>query len=257
MLILISPAKKLLSITKPFTGETTQPQFLSQTAKLVEIMKAKTVADIGRLMDLSDNLAHLNYDRYQQFKLDNVPENLSYPALLLFQGDVYQGLQAKSLKQEDFDYAQKHLAILSGLYGLLKPMDRIQPYRLEMGTHLANPSGTNLYDFWGQILTQHINEELASHKNPFLVNLASTEYFKAVQEKKLAHSVITINFYEHKNNQVKMIGVYAKKARGVMARYLIQNRIDTVEQIKKFTELGYQFNEQTSSGKHLDFVRTH
>lgn len=257
MLILISPAKKLLSITKPYNDDTSQPQFLSDTKKLVEIMKSKTVADIGRMMDLSDNLAHLNYDRYQQFQFENIPLNLSYPAVFLFQGDVYQGLQAKSLTQEDLHFAQKHLAILSGLYGLLRPLDSIQSYRLEMGIPLANPRGTNLYEFWGQLLTQHINEQLASYKNPFLVNLASTEYFKVIQEKQLKHPIITINFYEQKNNQVKMIGVYAKKARGVMARYLIQNRIYSIEQIKSFNELGYQFNEHTSTAQHLDFIRVH
>jgi cytoplasmic iron level regulating protein YaaA (DUF328/UPF0246 family) len=257
MLILLSPAKKLLSITKPFSGETTKPQFLNHTADLVEIMKSKSVADISRLMDLSENLAHLNYDRYQKFQFDNIPENLSYPALFLFQGDVYQGLQAKSLSQEEIDFAQNHLVILSGLYGLLKPMDTIQPYRLEMGVPLANPRGSNLYHFWGELLTQHINNELTTHKNSFLVNLASTEYFKVIQEKKLEYPLVTINFYEQKNNQVKMIGVYAKKARGVMARYLIQNNIDTVERIKNFTELGYHFNEQSSSQKHIDFIRVH
>lgn len=257
MLTLISPAKKLLSITKPFSGETTEPRFLKHTVELIEIMKDKSVADIARLMDLSENLAHLNYERYQQFQLNNVLENHSYPALFLFQGEVYQGLQAQSLSHQEIDFAQNHLAILSGLYGLLKPLDRIQPYRLEMGTQLANPYGVNLYDFWGQQLSPYINDVLSNHKNPFLINLASTEYFKSIQEKKIQYPIITINFYEQKNNQIKMIGVYAKKARGVMARYLLQHRIDTVDEIKAFTELGYRFNEQSSSVQHLDFIRAH
>lgn len=257
MLALISPAKKLLSFSQPYPEATTEPQFMPNTAELIRIMKVKTAAEIGRLMELSAPLAQLNYDRYQQFKINNVSINHAYPALFLFQGDVYQGMDAKSLTQEELVFAQQHVAILSGLYGLLRPLDSIQAYRLEMGVRLANPKGANLYDFWQQCLTQHINRELASHSNPWLINLASSEYFKVIDEKKLEHPLLTINFYENKNKQIKMIGVYAKKARGVMARYLIQNRIDTVEQIKEFSELGYYFNESSSSPQHLDFIRSH
>jgi uncharacterized protein len=255
MLILISPAKKLLSLSSIFLGASSQPHFSSHTKKLVEVMKSKSATDIARLMHLSSDLAHLNYDRYQHFFLNEVPANATYPALFLFQGDVYKGMQANSWSQEDINYSQQHLAILSGLYGLLKPMDNIQPYRLEMGVRLENPQGATLYHFWNELITEYINELLSLHQSPFLLNLASTEYFKVVDQKKLKHPVVTINFYEKKNNEVKMIGVYAKKARGVMTKYLIQNRIDTIEKIKNFNELGYYFNSKTSSMYHLDFIR--
>lgn len=255
MLILISPAKKLLSPSNPFSEATSQPQFSLDTKKLIKIMKSKSVTDIAHLMHLSADLARLNYDRYQHFFMDEVPSNVSYPALFLFQGDVYQGLQAKSWTQEDINYSQEHLAILSGLYGLLKPLDAIQPYRLEMGVRLENPKGTTLYDFWSKVITEYLNDQLESHKNSFLLNLASTEYFKSVDQKKLKHPVVTVNFYEQKQSEMKMIGIYAKKARGVMAKYLIQNRIDNLDQIKNFNELGYCFNESTSSPQHLDFIR--
>lgn len=257
MLTLISPAKKLLSISKPYSGAVTQPYFTAQTKDLVHIMKTKSMADLARLMDLSADLAKLNYDRYQSYSLNQAPVNTSYPALLLFQGDVYQGLQAKSWSQEDIDYAQSHLGILSGLYGLLKPKDLIQPYRLEMGVRLENPKGHTLYDFWKDKITSYLNEQLFSHKNPLLINLASKEYFKAVDEKKLNHPVLTVNFYEQKNNEVKMIGIYAKKARGMMAKYLIQNRVDQVEQMKQFNESSYCFNESLSTPQQLAFVRVH
>jgi uncharacterized protein len=256
MLILISPAKKLLSPSNPFFETTSQPQFSLYTNQLIKIMKSKSVADLARLMHLSADLAHLNYERYQHFFLNEVPPNASYPALFLFQGDVYQGLQAKNWTQEDINYSQEHLAILSGLYGLLKPLDTIQSYRLEMGIRLENPKGATLYDFWSEIITGYLNEQLSLHKNPFLINLASTEYFKSVDQKKLKHPVVTINFYEQKNNEIKMVGIYAKKARGVMTKYLIQNRIDNLEQIKSFNELDYRFNESSSSSHHLDFIRT-
>lgn len=257
MLSLISPAKKLLSNTKPFSGLMSEPVFHTETETLIKIMQKKSLSDIARLMDLSHDLAQLNYNRYQQFHLQPAPATVTYPALLLFQGDVYQGLQAKTWSEHDITYAQNHLAILSGLYGVLKPLDGIQPYRLEMGVRLDNPKGANLYAFWSEAITHYLNEQLATHKTPILINLASTEYFKVVQESKIKHPIVTINFYEQKNNEVKMIGIYAKKARGLMAKYLIQNRVDSVEQIKEFNELGYYFTKDTSSDHHLDFIRIH
>jgi hypothetical protein len=257
MLTLISPAKKLAPLSQPFSGLTTQTQFSAQTKILIEIMKSKSVDDLAYLMSLSSDLARLNYERYQDFYLDQIPIHASHPALFLFQGDVYQGLQAVSWSQDDIEFAQTHLGILSGLYGLLKPLDSIQPYRLEMGTRLVNPEGVSLYSFWGAAVTQHLNMQLAVHKTPLLINLASTEYFKVVQEKKLNYPVVTINFYEQKNNQLKMVGIYAKKARGAMAKYIVQGRIDNLEQIKEFNESGYIFNPNSSSLKHLDFIRIH
>lgn len=257
MLILISPAKKLLSLTKPYSGTTTQPRFLSNTHILLELMKLKSKEEIASLMSLSQDLAKLNYDRYQHFFSKQVPLDATYPALFLFQGDVYQGLQVNQWSQEDVQYAQSHIAILSGLYGLLRPLDAIQPYRLEMGTRLENPKGKNLYNFWSEVLTDSVNEQLSSHECPYLINLASTEYFKVINSKKLKHPLITINFYEQKNNEVKMVGILSKKARGLMTRFIIQNRISTLAHIKEFAEQGYHFNNESSSATHLDFIRIH
>ena len=257
MLSLISPAKKLLTNLKPFSGSVTEPVFLKEAETLIKLMQTKSLAEIAGLMDLSSELTQLNFDRYQNFYFQNAPLDVSYPALLLFQGDVYQGLQAKTWSQEHIDFSTSHLAILSGLYGLLRPLDSIQAYRLEMGVKLRNPQGNNLYDFWSERITHNLNKELALHKNPILINLASTEYFKVIQQKILRHPIVTINFYEQKNNEVKMIGIYAKKARGLMARYIVQQRIDDLEQLKNFNEQGYRFNELSSSEVHLDFVRGH
>ncbi|WP_454780936.1 peroxide stress protein YaaA [Legionella sp. WA2022007384] len=254
MLILLSPAKKLLNSFKPYSGTTSNPLFVDKTNTLVELMKSKSVADIAALMDLSKDLAELNYKRYQDFSVNKVSTH-AYPALLLFQGDVYQGLKAASWEQKTIDYSQNHLRILSGLYGLLKPLDNIQPYRLEMGIHLQNPAGKNLYEFWQQTITHEINQELAAQKNPVLINLASNEYFKVVDVQRLNYPLITINFYEKKNDQLKMIGIHAKKARGTMAKFLMQNQFDDLEQLKHFNELGYKFHQLTSTDSHLDFVR--
>ncbi|HEN5547722.1 TPA: YaaA family protein, partial [Legionella pneumophila] len=184
MLTLLSPAKKLLSISKHYSKKTSNPLLLDKALQLVKIMKLKSVEQIADLMDLSRQLAELNYERYQNFDLKNNPMNHSYPALFLFQGDVYQGLNANSWKDEEIEYAQSHLGILSGLYGFLRPLDRIQPYRLEMGVNLENPAGKNLYAFWSKIVTNILNQILAEQSNPVLINLASTEYFKVVDEKK-------------------------------------------------------------------------
>ncbi|WP_298626934.1 peroxide stress protein YaaA [uncultured Legionella sp.] len=253
MFTLLSPAKKLLSISTPYANEVTEPLFLEKSNVLAKLMKSKSVGEIAQLMDLSQELAVLNYDRYQKFDI----KSPSYPALLLFQGDVYQGLSANSWSQDDIEFSQSHLRILSGLYGLLRPLDLIQPYRLEMGVHLANPKGNTLYDYWRDPVTKALNEQLASDPNPVLINLASNEYFKAVDAKKINHPIVTINFYEQKNNQLKMIGIYAKKARGLMAKYIIQNRIDSLEQIKEFSESGYLYNEHSSKEHYLDFIRIH
>lgn len=179
----------------------------------------------------------------------------AYPALFLFQGDVYQGLDAKNWDQKTLHYAQDHLRILSGLYGLLKPLDAIQPYRLEMGTRLENPAGKTLYDFWKHAVTHALNQQLAEQKNPVLINLASIEYVKVVDEKTLDYPIITINFYEKKNDRLKMIGIHAKKARGAMARFLMQHQSENLSCLKEFKELGYKFHAPTSSERHFDFVR--
>lgn len=255
MLILLSPAKKLLNDYQPYSGKTSNPMFTDKINTLVQLMKTKSVEDIAALMDLSKDLAELNYNRYQTFCLDDPALSHAYPALFLFQGDVYQGLKAASWEQNTVEYSQNHLRILSGLYGLLKPLDNIQPYRLEMGVRLQNPAGKNLYDFWQETVTHALNQQLAAQKNPILINLASSEYFKAVDEKALNYPIVTINFYEKKNEQLKMIGIHAKKARGTMTQFLMQNQFDDLEHVKQFNELGYTFHESTSTDSHLDFVR--
>lgn len=254
MLTLLSPAKKLLAFSEPFENNTTDPIFLHETDQLVHIMKMKSVEEIASLMDLSNDLAKLNYDRYQKFKSHNTGFESTYPAIYLFQGDVYQGLQASSWNDKDLAYAQNHLGILSGLYGFLRPMDRIQPYRLEMGIPLINPKGKNLYAFWKEQILKTLNHLLEKQERPGLINLASTEYFKVIDSKKLKFPIITVNFYEKKGSEVKMISFLAKKARGMMARYLMQNQIDDVESIKNFDESGYSFNPEMSTSNTLCFV---
>lgn len=250
MLTLLSPAKKLLKTYKPYTNATSEPEFLPKTAELLTLMKSKTVEDIAELMDLSEDLAQLNFNRFQDF-----PTQAAYPALLLFQGDVYQSLDAKAWDQSSVDYAQSHLRILSGLYGMLKPLDLIQPYRLEMGVRLANSAGPSLYDFWRTTVTNLLNKQLKEQANPVLLNLASTEYFKAIDLKKIHYPVVTANFYEKKDNQLKMIGIYAKKARGALAQFIMCNQLDNIEAIKQFTGMGYQYNSVTSTAAQFDFVR--
>jgi cytoplasmic iron level regulating protein YaaA (DUF328/UPF0246 family) len=257
MFVLISPAKKLLAFSKPYLGETTQPLFSEYTKVLAQIMKQKSVQDLAQMMDLSQPLAVLNYQRYQEFSFDQNNHAASYPALLLFQGDVYQGLQAKGWSQEEVKYAQSHLGILSGLYGLLRPLDSIQAYRLEMGVRLANPEGNTLYDFWRAQVTDYLNDLLQKENDQVLINLASTEYFKVIDVKRLHVPLVTIQFYEHKNGETKIIGIYAKKARGLMAKFIIQNRVSTLEQLKQFHEQGYRFMAQNSSSQELVFIREH
>ncbi|MBA2709576.1 MAG: peroxide stress protein YaaA [Tatlockia sp.] len=257
MLIILSPAKKLLSFTKPYPGLTTDPLLKDEMTELAKLMKSKSAEQIGKLMNLSKNLACLNYERYQVFNLEKAPLASSYPALELFQGDVYQGLSAKSWTDEDKHYAQKHLCILSGLYGILRPLDRIQPYRLEMGVRLANPKGETLYDYWGQSLTKMLNQQLALNSNPMLINLASREYFKVLDQKNLSFPVLTIHFIEQKNNKAKIIGIHAKKARGLMAKFLIQKRVENLGKIKEFCDLGYRYCEETSSEMLMNFIRVH
>lgn len=257
MITLISPAKKLISISQPFSGETSIPLFVKETAVLAQLMKQKSSAEIGQLMDLSHDLSVLNHERYQRFNTEHSPIDHSYPALYLFQGDVYQGLQAKSWDKKAVAFSQAHLGILSGLYGMLRPLDLIQPYRLEMGIKLANSAGSTLYDYWAELITAVLNQRLSEQKNPMLINLASTEYFKAVRVKQIKYPVVTVNFYEHKNHETKMIGVYAKKARGLMAKYLMTNQIESLDELKQFNDLGYELNKKTSTAEQVDFIRTH
>jgi cytoplasmic iron level regulating protein YaaA (DUF328/UPF0246 family) len=254
MLTLLSPAKKLLTIEKPYQDYFSLPIFHEKTAELVAIMQSKSAQDIANLMHLSPALAELNFHRYQNFLHE---QSSKYPAIFLFQGDVYQGLQAAKWDSNTVDFAQSHLLTLSGLYGLLKPLDLMQPYRLEMGTKLLNPLGKNLYAYWTTAITQILGERLTVMNNPMLINLASMEYFKVVDENALPFPILHIHFREQINNTLKTIGIYAKKARGLMANYLMQNQIDDLESIKGFDVLNYQFCKKQSDKQHLVFIRKH
>lgn len=257
MLILISPAKKLLPIDKPWLEAATTPVFIKKTDELLQRMKTLSPADLAQLMHISDDLATLNYQRYQSFQYsDDVKPSHGYPSVMLFQGDVYQNLKAGQWDKATIQFSETHLAILSGLYGLLGPLDRIQPYRLEMGTKLANSCGKDLYAFWQTSITEEINKRLESHTNPILVNLASTEYFDSVNTDLLKAHLITIHFKEHIKDQLKVIGIHSKKARGAMANYMLQNRIEDAEKIKQFTLLNYRFCNKSSNEHHFNFVRT-
>ncbi len=254
MLALVSPAKKLDYENRSPSADFTQPQFQSQTAELTSILKGYSKSKIQSLMHLSDNLGQLNYDHYQGFKDEFTPNN-SKQAAYAFKGDTYVGLDAETLSEEDMEYAQDHLGILSGLYGLLRPLDLMQPYRLEMGTKLGNARGEDLYDFWGDLITNAVNAAIKDHKDTSVISLASNEYIKAVKPKGLNGDFITCNFKEMKNGAPKTIGLFAKRARGAMARYIIQNRIETPEGLKGFDADGYVFLENLSDDSNLTFLR--
>lgn len=250
MLILISPAKTLDYSTPNFT-ESTQPDFQTDTRALVRIMKKKSAKEIGELMHISENLAELNDERFKNFQNDFTEVN-SKQAILAFKGDVYTKIDVDEYSKEDFEFAQEHLRILSGLYGLLKPLDLIQPYRLEMGIKLENKKGKNLYEFWDKKISKAINA--ASNGNT-IINLASQEYFKAVHLKSLKSRVITIDFKEYKDDSYKIVGFFAKQARGMMSNFAIKNRIIDPEQLKTFSESGYEYSEKLSSDNNWIFVR--
>lgn len=254
MLILISPAKKLDFDTPAKCASYTEPAFQEHSQELVRIAKTLKKSDLARLMKLSDNLAELNYVRYQSFQPKFTPDNAKQAAYA-FRGDTYVGLDADTLSEDDIHYAQDHLRILSGLYGLLRPLDLMQPYRLEMGTKFATEKGEDLYDFWGDTLTHAVNDDTKGHSCPSVINLASNEYIKAIQKKKLSVDFITPHFKEIKDGTPKTIGIFAKRARGMMARYIIQNRVDDVAGLKKFNDGGYQYQEDPSTDNDIVFTR--
>jgi len=253
VLTVISPAKTLDFDTAPSTETCSQPRFLTQSQQLINELKDLSTADIASLMKLSDKLAALNMTRFQTwqkpFDLNNAKQ-----ALLAFKGDVYTGLDADTLDEAGLSFAQQHLRILSGLYGVLKPLDLMQAYRLEMGTKFANKKGKDLYQFWGSLLRESIEGEL---KDGVLINLASNEYFKAVEAKKLKARIITPVFKDWKNGQYKIISFYAKKARGLMSRYIIDHRIKEPEDLKKFDSEGYRFSSEMSQTDEWVFLRDH
>lgn len=254
MLAVISPAKTLDFTTPPQTKKFSQCEFLEDSQALVHVMRDYSPQQIAKLMSISDALASLNFGRFQDWSPPFTQDNAKQ-ALLAFKGDVYTGLAAESLTSKQLQFAQKHLRILSGLYGLLRPLDLIQPYRLEMGVKLENPRGKNLYQFWGEKITDTLNQQLKQQKTSTLINLASNEYFKSVQKNKLDGEIIVPNFKDFKNGNYKVISFFAKKARGAMCRYLIDESITQAEQLKDFDGLGYGFNEALSKGNSWVFTR--
>ncbi len=254
MLALISPAKNLDFETPPHTQQQSQAELLEQSQILIERCQALSPQDIASLMSISDKLAGLNAARFADWHLPFTPNNAKQ-AILAFNGDVYTGLNAASLSEAELSYTQEHLAILSGLYGLLKPLDLIMPYRLEMGTKLDNERGTNLYQFWGELITDKANEKLAEINSDIIVNLASNEYFKAIKKKQLNATIVTPQFKDWKNGQYKMISFYAKKARGLMARFIMQKQIKTIQELQNFDCAGYQYNADLSKPDTPVFTR--
>ncbi len=255
MLALLSPAKKL-DFDRTDTPETyTNLVLQADTAELLTTARKQTANDLQNLMKISDDLSELNYQRFQAMTFPFTQENAKQ-AGFAFNGDTYTGLDITTLNASDLSYAQDHVRILSGLYGLVRPLDLIQPYRLEMGTRMKNTRGANLYEFWGSKLADAINDQLESHANKTVINVASNEYFKAVKKKQLNHPVVTPVFKEIKGDVAKMIGFSAKRARGMMARYISQNRIDTPEGIKDFNSAGYSFQPSHSNETEYHFYRT-
>ena len=254
MLMVISPAKTLDYETPPSTSRFTQPQYLDHSQELITQLRELTPAQIGELMHLSDKLSGLNAARFGSWTPAFTPENAKQ-ALLAFKGDVYTGLQADTLSDAQLSYAQDHLRMLSGLYGLLRPLDLMQPYRLEMGTKLANARGKDLYAFWGTRISEWLNEALAEQGDDLLLNLASTEYFSAVKRSALKAQIIDTEFKDLKNGQYKIISFYAKKARGMMSRFVITEQINTPDALKQFDINGYRYSSEQSTRTKLVFLR--
>lgn len=254
MLILLSPAKNLNFDPVPDAPKASKPAFTKDAGELSEVTRKLTRAKIKNLMGISDKLADLNYERFQAFAASGKASSTKQAALA-FNGDVYQGLDANTLDADDLEFAQSHLRILSGLYGLLRPLDAIQPYRLEMGSRLKNPRGANLYDFWGDAIAKAIDKAARTHDDPTIVNLASNEYFSAVDASALKAPVITPVFKEEKDGRMKSLMYYAKRARGLMARWAIENRVETAEAMKKFNVDGYRFQKAGSDEKTWLFSR--
>lgn len=255
MLLVISPAKSLdFSIQKNIEG-TSLPPFLQESKILVEKLRQFHPEELSKLMNISAKLAELNYERFVKWHLPFNTDN-AQPAIFVFKGDVYQGIDIESFNKDDLLFANQHLRILSGLYGVLKPLDLIQEYRLEMGTKLKNSKGKNLYEFWGDKISSEINQAIEqSSGEKVLINLASNEYFKSIQKKKLNYEIITPIFKDYKNGQYKIISFFAKKARGMMSRFIIQNKIKNSEDIKAFNLADYHFNEELSKEKEWVFTR--
>lgn len=254
MLVVISPAKTLDYETPATISRHSLPNYLDDSAELIKELRQLSPPEVSDLMGISAKLGDLNFGRYLNWQPGFTPENAKQ-SVLAFKGDVYTGLDAESLSGGQLNWAQNHLRILSGLYGLLRPLDLMQPYRLEMGTKLENKRGNNLYEFWGEKITEGLNQELKAENFQVLINLASNEYFKSVKPQSLNAEVITPVFKDWKNDKYKIISFFAKKARGLMSRYIIENQIEDPEQLKQFNIDGYSFNSAMSSAREWVFTR--
>ncbi|WP_017733529.1 peroxide stress protein YaaA [Nafulsella turpanensis] len=254
MITIISPSKTQDFSTNGVPELHSQPELLEQSELLVKELQKQSAADIAKLMEVSDKIAGLNYERFQSFHTPFSPENAKQ-ALYAFKGDVYTGIDLQHYGKKEATFAQDHLRILSGLYGLLRPLDLIQPYRLEMKIKLKNKRGKDLYTFWDKRITDSLNSALAAQKNPALVNLASNEYFKAIHKKELQATVYTPAFKEFKNGKYSTIAIFAKKARGLMTDFIIKNKIDQPEKLKTFQLEGYEYSDSLSKGNEWVFVR--
>ena len=254
MIIVLSPAKTL-DYQFESNGNHSVPTFLGQSSKLINQLKKKEPKDIASLMGLSDKLATLNYDRYQSWTASKKVSSDSKPSMLVFKGDVYQGLQAEDFTKKEMNFAQKHIRILSGLYGILKPLDLMKPYRLEMGTKLEIAQAKNLYEFWGDKVQKNILNDLKNHKSDLLINLSSKEYFTVLGKLPEYLNVVSPAFKDYKNGKYKIISFYAKKARGLMARWIIQNKVTDFEDLKKFNIDGYKYSKGESSAAIPVFLR--
>lgn len=254
MITLLSPAKKLNFDPLETQLEITHPRLAKDTREIAGVAKQQSAADLKRLMHISDKLSDLNAERFKTFDLDG-RSNSAKPAGLTFDGDVYWGLEAKSMSEATLAYAQDHLRILSGLYGLLRPMDAIQPYRLEMGIRMENPRGKSLYDFWGSRIGEALQADLLEHGDQTIVNLASNEYFKAVDTSVLSGSVITASFLNVKDGEARRLMYHVKFARGLMARWIMENHLDRAEGLKDFNAEGYAFDAKASTTSEMVFTR--
>ena len=254
MLMLLSPAKSLIEGPAVDAVPATEPVMLDQTAELLETTKKLSTKDLRELMSISEDLATLNHDRFQEMSLPFDEDN-ARQAALMFDGDVYKGLDAPSLDKDDLEWAQDHVAILSGFYGVLRPLDLMQPYRLEMGTKLKTDRGRSLYAFWGQRITDQLNDWLEARGDDVVVNLASNEYFRSVKKKKLGARIVTPVFKDVKKGKARTISFYAKKARGAMVRWAIENRVTDAEELKRSEVMGYTFQPELSDDKRWVFHR--
>lgn len=254
MLVLLSPAKTLDYESPLPTTKTSEPEFLDDSEELIEVLRGYSLEDLRDLMDISEDLATLNAERYQSFSRPFTTEN-SRQAILAFDGDVYRDFRFAEYGEEQFDFLQAHVRILSGLYGLLKPLDRMQPYRLEMGTRLKTERGKNLYEFWGSTITESVNGALDAQGDDILLNLASNEYFKAVKKKELKGRFLDVKFLDLKNGEYKAISFFLKRLRGTLTDYMVRNQIQDPEGLKEFNELGYYFSEDRSTEEEYVFLR--